>query len=168
MLFLSPFAYLAVYWFFIWLSRIASASRVPVRTLALQFTLSLVPIAFVYNITHYYTLLVSQGAFIVRMISDPFVLGWNLFGTADWLTSPIILDAGTVWHTQVGLILVGHIVSVYLAHAEALKSFPGTRSAVLSQLPMLLLMVVFTTAGLWILSLPIAAGQIVTPTSPGG
>jgi hypothetical protein len=32
---------------------------------------------------------------------------------------------------------------------------------------MLLLMVLFTTAGLWILSLPIAAGQVVQPP-PGG
>jgi hypothetical protein len=32
-----------------------------------------------------------------------------------------------------------------------------------SQLPMLVLMVAFTTAGLWILSLPIAAGQVVVP-----
>jgi hypothetical protein len=32
---------------------------------------------------------------------------------------------------------------------------------------MLILMVLFTTAGLWILSLPIAAGQVVQPpTTP--
>jgi hypothetical protein len=41
-----------------------------------------------------------------------------------------------------------HIVSVYLAHVEALRVFPDTRRAVLSQLPMLLLMVIFTTLGL--------------------
>jgi len=34
--------------------------------------------------------------------------------------------------------------------------------------PMLVLMVLFTTAGLWILSLPIAAGQVITPTPPTG
>jgi hypothetical protein len=65
-----------------------------------------------------------------------------------------------VWHVQVGLILVGHIVSVYLAHVEALRIFPSSRKAAVSQLPMLVLMMVFTTLGLWILSLPISAGQI--------
>jgi hypothetical protein len=60
-----------------------------------------------------------------------------------------------VWHTQVWLILFGHIVSVYLAHLEALRVFPTRRQATLSQLPMLLLMVGFTTIGLWILSQPL-------------
>ncbi len=160
---LSPFFYLAIYLFFIWLTRIITGSTLTVRALALKFAYSLVPIAFVYNVTHYYTLIVSQGFTIVRLVSDPFGFGWNLFGTSDWLRTPVILDAGTVWHTQVWLILFGHIVSVYLAHIVALRVFPTSRRAILSQLPMLVLMVVFTTLGLWILSLPIASGAVIQP-----
>lgn len=167
MLVMSPFVYLVIYLFFVWLAKVFAASSVPVRTLALQFAFSLVPIAFVYHITHYYTLLVSQGVNIVRLISDPFGFGWNLFGTADSIATPIVLDASGVWHTQVSLILAGHIVGVYLAHIEALRNFPNPRRAIVSQLPMLLLMVLLTTAGLWILSLPIAAGQIVQPAARG-
>ena len=167
MLVVSPFVYLALYAFFVWLARAASRSRLPLGALALTFALSLVPIAFVYNVTHYYTLLVSQGVKIVRMISDPFGFDWNLFGTAGPDVAPVIIDAGTVWHTQVGLILVGHIIGVYVAHVVALRTFTDTRRAVLSQLPMLLLMVLFTTIGLWILSLPIAAGQVIQPPAGG-
>ena len=156
MLFLSPFIYLAIYVFFIALAKAAAGSATPVRTLALRFAMSLVPIAFVYNVTHYYTLLASQGVTIVRLASDPFGFGWDLFGTGQSVTTPLVLDAGGVWHTQVGLILLGHIIGVYLAHL------------IVSQLPMLVLMVLFTTAGLWILSLPIAAGQVITPTPPTG
>lgn len=168
MLFLSPFVYLAVYLIFVWLAKIAAGSATPVRTLALRFAMSLVPIAFVYNVTHYYTLLASQGAAMIRLVSDPFGFGWDIFGTAQALANPIVLDAGGVWHTQVALILLGHIIGVYLAHLEALKCFGSSRRATLSQLPMLVLMVLFTTAGLWILSLPIAAGQVITPPSGGG
>jgi hypothetical protein len=164
---LSPFFYLAIYLTVIWLTKVITASELTVRDLALKFAYSLVPIAFVYNVTHYYTLIVSQGFSIVRLVSDPFGKGWNLFGTADWLRDPVILDAGTVWHTQVWLILFGHIVSVYLAHIVALRVFPTSRRAILSQLPMLVLMVVFTTLGLWILSLPIASGAVIQPP-PGG
>jgi hypothetical protein len=160
MLIISPFAYLALYLAFIWLAKLVAGSDTPVRTLALRFALTLVPIAFVYNVTHYFTMMLAQGFQIVRMISDPFNLGWNLFGTGLWDIPPIALDAGTVWHTQVAFILAGHVVSVYLAHVEALKDFANTRRAMLSQLPMLALMVVFTTLGLWILSLPISAGQV--------
>src|SRR5437763_5780187 len=168
MLFVSPFIYLAIYVFFIALAKAAAGSATPVRTLALRFAMSLVPIAFVYNVTHYYTLLASQGVTIVRLASDPFGFGWDLFGSGQSVTTPLVLDAGGVWHTQVGLILLGHIIGVYLAHLEAVRCFPETRRAIVSQLPMLVLMVLFTTAGLWILSLPIAAGQVITPTPPTG
>jgi hypothetical protein len=165
MLILLPFVYLAVYLALLWLAKQVSHSSMPLRALALRFAFTLIPIAFVYNMTHYYGELISQGVQIVRMVSDPFNLGWNLFGTAGLFLNPITLDAGTVWHTQVALILFGHIVSVYLAHVEALKVFPNRRHAALSQAPMLVLMVLLTTVGLWILSLPIDAGQMVTPAA---
>jgi hypothetical protein len=59
--------------------------------------------------------------------------------------------------------LFGHIISVYVAHLEALRLFPTNRKAALSQIPILFLMVLFTTVGLWILSLPIATGQVIVP-----
>jgi hypothetical protein len=163
MLLVSPFVYLVVYLAFVVASKAAAGSRHSVRALALAFALSLVPIAFVYNITHYFTLLTSQGLQIVRLASDPFGLQWNLFATATLPPDPLILDAGTVWHTQVALILIGHILGVYVSHVEALRVFRGTKRAVVSQLPMLILMIIFTTVGLWILSLPIAGGQVLVP-----
>jgi hypothetical protein len=167
LLFLSPFVYLVVYLAFIWCAKQITRSSQSVGTLALQFAFSLVPIAFVYNATHYFTLLLAQGPSILVLISDPLGTGLNLFGTRGWQQAqPILLDAGIIWHIQVGLILFGHIVSVYLAHAEALKVFRTARQAALSQLPLLLLMVMLTTIGLWILSLPIAAGQVLLPPPP--
>ncbi len=157
-LLLSPFLYLGFYLLFIALAKLLSRSRRTLRELALTFAFSLLPIALVYNITHYYTLLLSQGVMMVSLLSDPFGLGWNLFGTAGLLRAPILPAMGLVWHSQVGLILFGHIVSVCLAHVEALRMFPSRRQALLSQIPMLFLMVCFTAAGLWILAQPIAAG----------
>jgi hypothetical protein len=69
-----------------------------------------------------------------------------------------------VWHIQVGLILLGHVVSVYLGHVQALRIFPKGRAAFWSQFPMLVLMIALTSVGLWILSLPIGAGQVLDPT----
>ncbi|MFA5940586.1 MAG: hypothetical protein WC809_14605 [Sinimarinibacterium sp.] len=159
-LFASPFVYLAIYLAFVWLMQRCAGRGHPVRVLALRFAPTLLPIALVYNITHYYTLIQTQGVKIVSLASDPLGRGWNLFGTAHWLQRAIIPDLGTVWHVQVGLIVAGHVVSVYLAHQVALRTFNDRRRAVVSQLPMLALMVLFTTAGLWILSQP-----LVTPGS---
>jgi hypothetical protein len=158
-LLLSPFVYLAVYLLFITLAKLITRSELSLRTLALSFAFSLLPIALVYNLTHYYTLIFTQGVTIVSLLSDPFGWGWNLFGTAGKLRAPILPDMNVVWHSQVALILFGHIVSVYLAHLEALRIFPTRRQATLSQLPMLGLMMVFTTAGLWILAQPIKSGM---------
>lgn len=154
----SPFVYLAVYLVFIWLSRWLTRSPLSVRELAFRFAYTLLPIALVYNITHYYTLLFTQGVKIVSQLSDPFGWGWNLFGTAELWRVPILPEMWMVWHTQVGLIVFGHVVSVYLAHVEALRSFGSVRLAMLSQLPMLVVMMLFTASGLWILAQPITGG----------
>ena len=158
-LLLSPFLYWVVYLVFLALAKLAARSRLSLHELSLRFAFSLLPIALVYNITHYYTLVLTQGVKIVSLISDPFGYGWNLFGTAGKLGAPILPGMSLVWHSQVGLILFGHICSVWLAHREALRSFPGRWQAVASQLPMLVLMVVFTTFGLWILSQPLQLGR---------
>ena len=70
----------------------------------------------------------------------------------------LLLQVDFIWHSQVALILIGHIISVYLAHIVALRVFGGPGAAAASQVPMLVLMVLFTTFGLWILSLPLTAG----------
>lgn len=159
-LFVSPFLYFAVYVLFVYLAKWLGRSEFSLRYLVLRFAYSLLPIALVYHVTHYYTLLITQGIRIVPLASDPFGKQWDLFGTADWYRSPSIPDMATVWHVQVGLIVLGHIISVVIAHMEALRLFKSHRLAVASQIPMLLLMVLFTTAGLWILAQPIQTGGL--------
>ncbi|MGB1580529.1 MAG: hypothetical protein ACPHER_03360 [Nevskiales bacterium] len=156
-LLLSPFLYLFAYLACLALMRKLVHCNISLYQLALRFAYSLLPIALVYHITHYYTLVLTQGAMILRLASDPFGFGWNLFGTAHMLPEPVIPNMDWVWHTQVWLILVGHVVSVYLAHKEAIAIFPNRRDALVSQLPMLVLMVGFTCFGLWILAQPITS-----------
>ena len=54
------------------------------RSLAPDFVLSLVPIALVYSIAHYFSLFVIQGQYAIPLLSDPFGKGWDLFGTAHF------------------------------------------------------------------------------------
>lgn len=158
-LLISPFVFLAAYLLFVWLAKVVTQSKLKLSNLALQFTFTLIPIAFVYNVAHYYTLLVTDGTGIINAISDPFGIGWNLFNTANWYTN-FIPDANFVWHSQVALILLGHIAGVYLAHLVAMQVFPIHKKALVSQFPMLALMVIYTMVGLWILSQPITSGGL--------
>ena len=158
-LLLSPVIFLVLYLVLVLLAKVITRSKQSLKELSLQFAFSLIPIAFVYNIAHYYTLLVVEGSNIISLISDPFGLGWNIFGTVSF-TGIATVDANFVWHSQVVLILLGHIVGVYLAHLVAIKIFPSHKRALLSQIPMLILMVSYTMIGLWILSQPITSGEV--------
>ncbi|MES1950424.1 fenitrothion hydrolase FedB [Salinisphaera sp. S4-8] len=154
----SPFVYLGVYLLFVACMRVAVASRLSVMSLACRFAPALLPIALAYHVSHYYTLLQTQLLKIVPLASDPFGFGWNLFATAEWFARVNVPDPSTVWHVQVAVIVFGHIAGVYLSHRIALTVFKTRVRAAISQLPMLLLMLAFTVAGLWILAQPIAAG----------
>ena len=153
----SPFLYLGAYLVAIALARGLTRSPRTLRELSLDFGYSLLPIAIVYHLTHYTGLLLSHGLKIISLVSDPFGRKWDLFGTAHLFRAPILPDYSVVWHTQVGLIVFGHVVSVVVAHRIALRHFPSRWTAMLSQLPMLVLMIAFTVSGLWILAQPLTA-----------
>jgi len=120
-----------------------------------SFVLTLVPIAVAYHLAHYLSYLLIAGQLAIPLASDPFALGWDLLGTADYAIDIAIVDARFVWWTAVASIVAGHALAVFLAHAMALRLYRDARAALRSQVPMLVLMVGYTMASLWILSQPI-------------
>jgi hypothetical protein len=136
-----------------WLASWAAARMVGGWTaskVATRFAHTLVPIALAYAVAHYLTLIVFEGQQLISAVSDPFGLGWDLFGTADRTIDFFITASEPVWYAQVAVIVTGHVLGVVLAHDRALGDF-GTE-AVRSQYAMLLLMVALTTLGLLILA----------------
>ncbi len=123
--------------------------------LATAYAFSLVPIAFAYQVAHYYTLLLFNGQMVFLQVSDPFGWGWDLLGTADYRMNVAVVGAAFVWYSQVALIVAGHVAAVYVAHAIALQSMGSPRRALRSQYPMLALMIFYTVFSLWLLSRPI-------------
>jgi hypothetical protein len=57
-----------------------------------------------------------------------------------------------VWGVQVVALVAGHVGGLVLAHDRALTTFSSHRRAVRSQRWMLVVMVGFTSLGLWLLS----------------
>lgn len=119
---------------------------------AIAFVHSLIPIALAYFVAHYFTLFVFQSQDLIRLASDPFGEGWDLFGTADYRIDFQIVSANAIWALQLAAIIGGHVVGLMLAHDRALELADDSRSALRSQYPMLALMVLLTVAGLWSLS----------------
>ena len=121
-----------------------------------QFTFSLLPIALAYHFAHFLGFLLINGQRFIVLASDPFGWGWDLFGTADNIINIGILSPVFIWYFSILAIVIGHIAGVYLAHVQATRIYPTRRGALLSQLPMLVLMVCYTCASLWIISRPIS------------
>jgi len=119
------------------------------------FVFTLVPIALAYNYAHFLALLLIQGQQIIALVSDPFGLNWDLFGTADYLINVKVISARFLWFFSLVVIVLGHIAAVFLSHIRALYLYQNPSKALRSQIPMLVLMVLYTVISLWIVSRPI-------------
>ena len=120
----------------------------------------MVPIAFAYHLAHFFSFFLIQGQFIIPLVSDPFGQGWDILGTASYVPDIGIVNARIAWFVGVGAIVVGHIVAVYNAHVVSLRLFTSHRRALLSQLPILVLMVGYTMISLWIIAQPIVEASV--------
>jgi hypothetical protein len=128
--------------------------------IACSFAFTLVPIAIGYHLAHYLTFLLIQGQYIIPLASDPFGFGWDLFGTADYRVDIAIVGARFAWSAAVIAILAGHIAAVYLAHLKAMQTLGARHAALRSQVPLTVLMVVYTFVSLSILAEPIVARRV--------
>lgn len=116
------------------------------------FVHTLVPIAFVYVVAHYFSFLITQGQAIYGLASDPLGEGSDYFGTAGTQVDYAVISATAIWYVQVGVVVIGHVAGLVLAHDRALILFDDPRRAARSQYWMLAVMVGFTSLALWLLS----------------
>jgi hypothetical protein len=135
------------------LARLRTGAAGEPVTLSPLFLGSLVPIALVYSIAHYFSLLIGQGQLMWALVSDPFGRGWNLFGTAEFEPDPKPLTTHEIWYIQVAALVIGHVCGIVLAHDRAVSLYEG-KAALRSQYAMLTLMITFTVGGLYLLSRP--------------
>jgi hypothetical protein len=131
---------------------VQAVGRRPAVTAARSFVHTLVPIAAVYVLAHYFSLLAYNGQAIAFLSSDPLGKGWDLFGTAGSTIDYGIIGATLIWYVQVGVLVAGHVCGLLLAHDRALTLYGKARAAITSQYWMLSVMVAFTTFGLFLLS----------------
>lgn len=120
---------------------------------------SIVPISIAFHAAHYMTVLMVNGQYFAAAVSDPFSLGWDLFGTANMHVTNSFLNSmetvQTTWTVQTAIIVIGHVTGILLAHMLALKYFGTTALATRSQLFLAAVMVFYTVFGLWLLSTPV-------------
>jgi hypothetical protein len=115
---------------------------------------SVVPIVIGYAVAHYATLLIVEGQRTAIGWSDPLGRGWNVFGSAEMGVNAAIFDYPTaIALIQLIAIVTGHILGIVCAHELAVRLLPA-ENALAGQLPMLVVMVGYTCAGLALLFSP--------------
>jgi hypothetical protein len=111
---------------------------------------TVIPIALGYTVAHYFSLFMLDGQTTWILASNPFGLaGVDLFGTYGNVVDLKAVSSDAIALVQVGAIVIGHVTGVTLAHERALLSARRARAS--DQLPLVIVMVLFTVGGLGLL-----------------
>ena len=126
------------------------------KGLGRKLAISMVPIAFAYHVAHYLPAFLVEAQYAVRAVSDPFGVGWDLFGTTHMHIKGSLathhLYIELIWYAQVAAIVIGHVAAILVAHIIALREAKAVSAPVYRQIPLTVLMVAYTFLGLWLLS----------------
>ncbi|WP_148414222.1 hypothetical protein [Haloferax sp. KTX1] len=116
--------------------------------LAVKFAPPLLVIAAGYHLAHYFGFFVSLSPMLVHALSSPLSSPAN----------PVVLTL-PAWFggLNVGFVLLGHLLAVWVAHSQAYRTFPSRLQAVRSQFPFVAVMILYTILSLWLISLPTAS-----------
>ncbi|HLM05963.1 MAG TPA: hypothetical protein VK402_12345 [Blastococcus sp.] len=122
----------------------------PVHVQPRRYAGTVVAIAIGYTVAHYFSLMMLDGQTPWILASNPFGLaGVDLFGTYGNVVDLTAVSADVIALVQVGAVVAGHVVGVTLAHERALLSARRARAS--DQLPLVVVMVLFTVGGLGLL-----------------
>ncbi len=120
---------------------VAALYRAATGALAGALASALVPIAAGYTVAHYVTLLLVEGPRGLAQLVAP----GAALGPVTAVPAPVVV-AGI----QIGAVLVGHVTAVVAAHDRSVTLLPEHRRLA-DQVPLVLLMVAYTMAGLFLL-----------------
>ena len=120
--------------------------------------MSILPIAFAYHFAHYLSVILVNGQYALAAASDPLNQGADLLGLGTFYVTTGFFNthhtAKIIWMSQAVAIVIGHVISLVLAHAIAADLFGKSKQASISQLPLAGFMVLYTCLGLWLLAAP--------------
>lgn len=154
--YLAGFAlFLGAFWWSMGVARRFGKSYITRTALAERFAPSLLAIAAGYHVAH-------NLAFVAGLL--PAVATVGAAPLAPPAQLPVLTTLpGWVSGVEMTLVLLGHVVAVWVAHAAAYDLLPGRLEAIKSQYGVTVVMVCYTMISLWIVTTP-----AVTPPFLGG
>ena len=149
---------LVVFALWVWAGLLVARSSLTFPRAFRAFAPAMLPIALGYHIAHYLPNFLVDVQWFSVALSDPLGRGADLLGLGEFYVTTgffnTLASVRIIWLTQAGAVVTGHVVSILLAHAIALRETGSTRQAMLVQLPLAAFMVAYTLFGLWLLASP--------------
>jgi len=123
-----------------------------------QVSVAIIPIALAYHVAHYLTAFMVNIQYTVAALTDPLQNGRDLLNLGTFYVTTGFFNTQssvrTIWLSQAGVVVFGHVISLLLSHRIALKLWSNAKAASMSQIPLALFMVFYTLLGLWLLAAP--------------
>jgi hypothetical protein len=111
---------------------------------ARYFAPSLLPIAAGYHVAHFLGYFLGLSPALAAALADPLTPPPAiLLVVPDWFGS-----------LQLVLVVVGHLLAVWVAHALAFDLFPGVLRPIRSQYPYIVVMILYTMTSAWVIVQP--------------
>jgi hypothetical protein len=110
-----------------WVATIETARRLrwPAAMVGAALGRALFPLAGILVVVHGSGLLVFEGQTTVALLSDPLGRGWDLLGTAKWVTDYELVTPEALTLSQIGGVVLGHVVSARVARAALSSATSG-------------------------------------------
>jgi hypothetical protein len=148
-----------LYWTAVRLGWSLGGMRARLKTALGSFVYSIIPISIAFHFSHYLTTLLVNGQYALIAASDPFGTGRDLLGLGQTHVSVSFLSVlegvRLIWYLQTAAIVLGHVAGIVLAHLIAFRKVGKGQSGAAIQIPLAVLMVIYTLFGLWLLSTPV-------------
>ncbi|MDP2956899.1 MAG: cupredoxin domain-containing protein [Longimicrobiales bacterium] len=142
---LVPLSFLAVSW----VSKVASGNReVSLTSVFVEFSYCLVPLGLARWASFSLGVLLPNGSYLPRVLSDPLGAGWSLFGTASYAWTPYL--TGALPYLQTGFLLGGLAFSLEFGRRFAGRIFATEAEARRGWVPMLVFLVGLSMFFLWL------------------
>lgn len=146
--------FVGAFWWAMGLARRYGATYITCEELGRRFAPSLLAIAVGYHLAHnvgfFLSLLPSLAVVGAAPLSPP-QQPPVLAGLPGWLSG-----------IEMALVLLGHVIAVWVAHAAAYELLPGRLAAIKSQYGITLVMVGYTMVSLWVVTTPLVEPPFIS------
>ena len=148
--------FIGAFWWSMAVARRFGNTYITRTALAERFAPSLLAIAAGYHVAHYLAFVVGLLPAVATVAAAPFAPPSQL---------PVLTTLpGWVSGLELALVLLGHFVAVWVAHAAGYQLLPGRLEAIKSQYGITVVMICYTMISLWIVTTP----SVVPPFLSGG